>query len=51
MRNLLTSDELSCIFPNLPQVYELHGQFGLQAIGQIAEIFGVSSDSIYIIQM
>ncbi|XP_053089332.1 rho guanine nucleotide exchange factor 11 isoform X4 [Pangasianodon hypophthalmus] len=24
MRNLLTSDELSCIFPNLPQVYELH---------------------------
>lgn len=27
MRNLLTSEELSCIFPNLPQVYELHGQF------------------------
>ncbi|XP_060731096.1 rho guanine nucleotide exchange factor 11 isoform X1 [Tachysurus vachellii] len=24
MRNLLTPDELSCIFPNLPQVYELH---------------------------
>ncbi|KAG7330491.1 hypothetical protein KOW79_006713 [Hemibagrus wyckioides] len=24
MRSLLTSDELSCIFPNLPQVYELH---------------------------
>ncbi|TSN12193.1 Rho guanine nucleotide exchange factor 11 [Bagarius yarrelli] len=24
MRNLLTADELSCIFPNLPQVYELH---------------------------
>lgn len=43
MRNLLTSDELSCIFPNLPQVYELHGQFGSQDIVQIAEIFGVSS--------
>ncbi|KAK1794554.1 hypothetical protein P4O66_001288 [Electrophorus voltai] len=23
-RNLLTSEELSCIFPNLPQVYSLH---------------------------
>ncbi|CAI5686240.1 unnamed protein product [Oreochromis niloticus] len=24
MRTVLTSDELACIFPNLPQVYELH---------------------------
>uniref|UniRef100_A0A3B4E6I6 Rho guanine nucleotide exchange factor (GEF) 11 n=1 Tax=Pygocentrus nattereri TaxID=42514 RepID=A0A3B4E6I6_PYGNA len=24
MRNVLTSEELSCIFPNLPQVYDLH---------------------------
>ncbi|XP_066536740.1 rho guanine nucleotide exchange factor 11 isoform X2 [Hoplias malabaricus] len=24
MRTVLTSEELSCIFPNLPQVYELH---------------------------
>ncbi|KAA8582627.1 hypothetical protein FQN60_006298 [Etheostoma spectabile] len=26
MRSVLNSDELACIFPNLPQVYELHGQ-------------------------
>uniref|UniRef100_A0A674C6W1 Rho guanine nucleotide exchange factor 11-like n=1 Tax=Salmo trutta TaxID=8032 RepID=A0A674C6W1_SALTR len=26
MRCVLSSDELACIFPNLPQVYELHGQ-------------------------
>lgn len=26
MRTVLNSDELACIFPNLPQVYELHGQ-------------------------
>ncbi|KAI5085247.1 rho guanine nucleotide exchange factor 11, partial [Silurus meridionalis] len=24
MRNLLTTEELACIFPNLPEVYELH---------------------------
>uniref|UniRef100_A0A3Q3J394 DH domain-containing protein n=1 Tax=Monopterus albus TaxID=43700 RepID=A0A3Q3J394_MONAL len=29
MRSVLNSDELACIFPNLPQVYELHGQFVL----------------------
>lgn len=26
MRSVLNSDELACIFPNLPQVYELHGE-------------------------
>lgn len=26
MRSVLNSEELACIFPNLPQVYELHGQ-------------------------
>lgn len=26
MRSVLNTDELACIFPNLPQVYELHGQ-------------------------
>lgn len=26
MRSVLSSEELACIFPNLPQVYELHGQ-------------------------
>ncbi|XP_056884262.1 rho guanine nucleotide exchange factor 11 isoform X5 [Takifugu flavidus] len=25
MRSVLNSEELACIFPNLPQVYELHG--------------------------
>uniref|UniRef100_A0A8C6SI75 Rho guanine nucleotide exchange factor (GEF) 11 n=1 Tax=Neogobius melanostomus TaxID=47308 RepID=A0A8C6SI75_9GOBI len=27
MRSVLNSDELACIFPNLQQVYELHGAF------------------------
>lgn len=26
MRSVLNPEELACIFPNLPQVYELHGQ-------------------------
>lgn len=39
MRNLLTSDELSCIFPNLPQVYELHGRF----LSQIVSVSGFRS--------
>uniref|UniRef100_H3C072 Rho guanine nucleotide exchange factor (GEF) 11 n=1 Tax=Tetraodon nigroviridis TaxID=99883 RepID=H3C072_TETNG len=27
MRPVLNAEELACIFPNLPQVYELHGSF------------------------
>lgn len=26
MRSVLSPEELACIFPNLPQVYDLHGQ-------------------------
>lgn len=29
MRSVLNSEELACVFPNLPQVYDLHGQSGL----------------------
>lgn len=32
MRSVLNAAELACIFPNLPQVYELHGQTQTQII-------------------
>lgn len=31
MRSVLNPEELACIFPNLPQVYELHGQSAFPA--------------------
>lgn len=36
MRSVLNSDELACIFPNLPQVYELHGEFDKREFTNIA---------------